>query len=103
MTLGQMHRLARSASVAEPPLWRAVGACRGVGEERGLEEKKRDLGRHHLWGKGSCEGIQGLGQGPTGMSTTYRQPVRNSRVIHIYVRVYKNMILLYYLLHKPHC
>lgn len=37
-----------------------------VGEGRGLEERKRGLGRHRLWGRDSCEGILGLGQGPTG-------------------------------------
>lgn len=42
-----------------------------VGEGHGLEERKRDPGRRHQWGRGSCEGIRGLGQDPTGINTTY--------------------------------
>jgi len=42
-----------------------------VGEGHGLEVRKQDLERHHLWGRGSCEGILGLGQGPTGINATH--------------------------------
>lgn len=44
-------------------------ACRGAVEGSGLEGSTHGRGRCHPWGRGSSEGNQGLGQGPTGFKT----------------------------------
>lgn len=68
----QRHRPAGSASAAAPPRSKAAGACRGVGEGRGLEVNKLDPERHHRWGRDSCEVSTGLDRDPTGKKYLFR-------------------------------